>query len=202
MQPTGYRQAIAEYVRANALPPDKFSHQPRLYRLARKLAEDRSFDDDVLYAAAWLHDLGVFIGHRPDDPSALAAWDVLAYAQKKVPQVLRELDFPALKIPSVIDVIRTHQPGGKPSSFEGQLLRDADILEQLGAIGILRTASKVGRDTRFIRFSDALQVLRRNMDELPRQLQLEPARREAAKRVAILRDFLQSAETERDSIAW
>ena len=50
--------------RAQANPPDKFSHQPRLHQLARQLAESQPFDDDVLYAAAWLHDLGVFIGHH------------------------------------------------------------------------------------------------------------------------------------------
>jgi uncharacterized protein len=202
MQRIRYREAIAHYVLANALPPDKFSHQPRLYHLARKLAEGRSFDDDVLYAAAWLHDLGVFIGHRPEDPVALAAWDALAYASQKVPQVLRQVDFPAGKIPAVLEAIRTHLPHGKPATFEGQLLRDADLLEQLGAIGILRTVSKVGRHTRFIRFSDALQVLSRNAAELPRQLQLESARREAQKRMALLRAFLESAEVERDGITW
>jgi uncharacterized protein len=202
MNANGYRQAIADYVRANARPPDKFSHQPRLYQLSRQLAEGRSFDDDVLYAAAWMHDLGVFIGHRPEDPATLAAWDMLAYASRKVPPLLRQLGFPAGKIPSVMEVIGTHQPNGKPASFEGMLMRDADILEQLGAIGILRTVSKVGRDTRFTRFGDALQVLGRNADELPVQLQLASARRVAEKRVAILRAFLESAETERDGADW
>ena len=202
MNATGYRQAIAEYVLASARPPDKFSHQPRLYQLSRKLAEGQPFDDDVLYAAAWMHDLGVFIGHRPENPAALEAWDMLAYANQKVPLLLEQFGFPPGKIPSVMEVIRTHQPNGKPTSFEGKLMRDADILEQLGAIGLLRTVSKVGRDTRFIRFDDALQVLRRNADELPVQLQLASARRVAAGRVAVLRAFLESAETERDGVAW
>ena len=95
MNANGYRQAIADYVRANARPPDKFSHQPRLYQLSRQLAEGRSFDDDVLYAAAWMHDLGVFIGHRPEDPAALAAWDMLVYASQKVPPLLQQFGFPA-----------------------------------------------------------------------------------------------------------
>src|SRR5438128_2537096 len=62
MSEADYRSAIAEYIRVQAKPPDKFSHQPRLYTLACALAEGKPFDDDVLYAAAWLHDLGVFIG--------------------------------------------------------------------------------------------------------------------------------------------
>ena len=39
MTQSAYREAIAEYIRANAKPPDKFSHQPRLYRLAVRLAK-------------------------------------------------------------------------------------------------------------------------------------------------------------------
>jgi uncharacterized protein len=194
----GYRQAIADYIRAHANPPDKFSHQPRLYQLAKRLADGQPFDDDVLYAAAWTHDLGVFIGHRPADPAALEGWDHIAYAVKEVPSLLQGFGFPVKKIPAVIEVIRTHLPSAKPTSFEGVLLRDADILEQLGAISILRTVSKVGRDTRFVRFADALRVLRRNAEQLPAQLQLGSARRLAEPRVRILKAFLDAAQIERD----
>jgi uncharacterized protein len=191
-----YRQAIADYIRLHAKPPDKFSHQPRLYHLAAKMAGDQPFDDDVLYAAAWLHDLGVFIGHRPEDPSALAKWDNVAYAAEQAPALLRQFAFPEEKIASVVQVIRTHLPSTKPTSFEGTLLRDADILEQLGAIGILRTVSKVGRDTRFVRFEDALRVLRRNVEQLPTQLQLPLARELAEQRIGVLLSFLEAAQRE------
>ncbi len=193
-----YRQALIDYIRKQAAPPDKFSHQPRLYRLASLLAEDKPYDDDVLFAAAWLHDLGVFIGHRPEDPAVLVAWDHVAYAADRAPQILESLGFPAQKIPAVSDSIRSHLPSRKQTSFEGTLLRDADILEQLGAIGALRTVSKIGRDTRFVRFADALRLLRQNLDQLPPQLQLPSARRLAEPRVAALKAFLDAAETEAD----
>ena len=192
----GYREAIADYVRSHAKPADKFSHQPRLYQLATLLAENQSFDDDVLHAAAWMHDVGVFIGHRPENSAALAAWDHIAYAVMEVPKLLRQFGFPAEKIPAVIEVIRTHLPSTKPTSFEGTLLRDADILEQLGAIGILRTVSKVGRDTRFVRFADALHVLRRNAEQWPALLELEAARRLAEPRVKSMKAFLEAVEAE------
>ena len=191
-----YRRAIADYIRASANPPDKFSHQPRLYELAKQIAQNRPFDDDVLYAAAWLHDLGVFIGHRPEDPAELAKWDNVAYALKEAPGLLQRFGFPATKIPAVIEVIRTHLPSGKPTSFEGMLLRDADILEQLGAVAILRTVCKIGRDTRFITFEDALRVLQRNAEQLPPQLQLDSARALAAPRLQILNAFLSAAKNE------
>ena len=196
MSQLDFRAAIVEYIRAQAKPPDKFSHQPRLYALARSLGRGERFDDDVLFAAAWFHDLGVFIGHRPEEPLALARWNNVAYAIERAPRLLRDLGFPEEKIPAVLEVIRTHLPSEAPSSFEGTLLRDADILEQLGAVGILRTVSKVGRDTRFIFFEDALKVLRRNADELPARLRLEAARELALPRVKALRDFLEAASAE------
>ena len=198
MHQSGYREAMVDYIRAQAKPPDKFSHQPRLYRLASQLAEGRPYDDDVLYAAAWMHDLGVFVGHRPEAPAALAAWDHIAYAIREVPQILRQFGFPEAKIAAALEAIRTHLPSGKPTSFEGTLLRDADLLEQLGAIGALRMVSKVGRDTRFVRYADAVQVLRRNVEQLPSQLELASARRLAAPRVETLKAFLEAAEAEAD----
>ena len=199
MPDINYRNAIADYIRAEANPPDKFSHQLRLYELAIQLAQSQPFDDDVIYAAAWLHDVGVFIGHRPEDPAALAKWDTVAYALKEAPGLLQRFSFPAEKIPAVIEAIRTHLPSGKPTSFEGVLLRDADILEQLGAVGILRTVCKVGRDSRFITFQDALRVLHRNAEQLPAQLQLDSARALAGPRLQILNAFLSAASNENAS---
>lgn len=196
MPQPSYRQAIVDYIGSQANPPDKFSHQPRLYQLASQLAEGQSYDDDVLFAAAWLHDLGVFIGHRPDEPTALARWDNVAYALERVPGLLQKFGFPADKIPAVVEVIRTHLPSARPTSFEGTLMRDADILEQLGAVGILRTVSKIGRDTRFVTFEDALRALQRNVDQLPTQLQLDSARVRALPRLQVLKVFLSAAANE------
>ncbi len=198
MNQPAYRQAIADYVRSEAKPRDKFSHQPRLYNLATRIADDQPYDDDVLYAAAWLHDLGVFVGHRPEDIAALAKWDHIVYASRKVPKLLEQFGFPAEKIPATIEAIRTHLPSGKPTSFEGTLLRDADILEQLGAIGTLRMVSKVGRDTRYLVLGDPIKTLRRSLETLPALIELPATRILAAPRIEILRAFLEATEAEAD----
>jgi uncharacterized protein len=194
MSGENYRHGIIERIQKEAKPQDKFSHQARLYELARRLAGAEPFDDDVLFGAAWLHDIGVFVGHRPEEPAALAKWDNVAYAVQKAPEVLRACGFPEQKISAVVEVIRTHLPSGQPTAFEGVLLRDADILEQLGAVGILRTVSKVGRDTRFVYFRDALKALQKVSDELPCKLQLESARMLALERIKLLRAFLSAAQ--------
>ena len=194
--PFDYRTALIQFIRTHAQPADKFGHQPRLYQLAVRLAEGKPFDDDVLFAAVWLHDLGVFIGHRPEAPARLAVWDHIAYACEVAPGLLRQCGFPESKIPAVLELFRTHLPSTSPTSFEGTLLRDADILEQLGAVGALRTIAKVGRDTRFVSFADALGVLRRNLEKLPGCLELPAARLLAEPRLKILQDFISAAEIE------
>jgi uncharacterized protein len=191
-----FRSALADYVRIQALPVDKLGHQPRLYALTGLIGQGLFYDDDVVYAAAWLHDLGVFIRHRPENPDELAGWDNVAYAMKLAPSVLHQVGFPAEKVVAVVEAIRTHQPHLAPSSLEGTILRDADILEQLGAIGILRIVAKIGRDTRYPTFTDAANTLHKNLADLPSKLRLENARKLARPRVSLLQAFLQELEQE------
>jgi uncharacterized protein len=191
-----YLRVLRRVILEQARPGDKFGHQPRLHELTEAVGAGLDYDRDVVCAAAWLHDLGVFIGNRPEDPEALKLWDHVAYACTHAPQILREAGFPEHKIPAVLDCIRQHQPKDDPTTLEATILRDADIIEQLGAIGILRTVSKIGRDTRFPRFTDAAAVLLRNLDELPGKIRLEPARRLAEPRIRILADFLAAVAAE------
>lgn len=190
------REAIAAFIRRDAKPIEKFSHQPRLYKLAVQAARGQTYDDDVLFAAAWLHDIGVFVGHRPEDPVALAAWNNVTYAVAKAPALLREFGFPEEKIPAVVAAIEHHQPGGRPTNIEGVILRDADILEQLGAIAVLRTVAKIGRDTRFFTFGDAIGALRQAVETLPRQIALPHARALAEPKIAALEAFLAAVDAE------
>jgi uncharacterized protein len=191
-----YLQVLQRIILEQARPGDKFGHQPRLHALTETIGAGLDYDRDVVCAAAWLHDLGVFVGHRPEDPAALSRWDHVAYACAHAPRILREAGFPEHKIPAVLDCIRQHQPKDEPATLEATILRDADILEQLGAIGILRTVSKVGRDTRFPRFTDAAAALHRSLDELPGKILLESTRRLAGSRIRILSDFLAAVRDE------
>ncbi len=199
MQEASWRTAVINYIRGQALPVNKYGHQPRLYSLTRAVGEGMSYDDDVVFAAVWMHDLGVFIGHRPEDPVALATWDNVAYAIERTPALLTKFGFPAKKIPAVIEAIRTHQPQMDPQSVEGTIVRDADILEQLGAVGILRAVSKIGRDTRFATFSAVVPTLRKALETLPPLLRLESAKALAVPRVEALKEFLAAVDAEAGS---
>jgi uncharacterized protein len=80
--------------------------------------------------------------------------------------------------------------------MEAAVLRDADILEQLGAIGALRALVKVGRDTRYGTYSDMLPVLERALESLPGTLRLARSMELAEDRVKALRAFLAAVRAE------
>lgn len=193
---SGWRQAVVEYLRAEAQPADKFGHQPRLYALACRIGAGLDYDDDILFAAAWMHDLGVFLGHRPSDPEQLKRWDHVPYTIARTRELLAGWGFPPEKLDRVGEAIRTHQPHDDPRTTEAILLRDADMLEQLGAVGALRAFVKVGRDTRYATFSSVVPMLRRALDELPGKLRLESTHQLAVARVAALSAFLDAIESE------
>jgi uncharacterized protein len=196
MTASGWRDAVMAYIREEAQPADKFGHQPRLYALARRIAEGEQCDDDVLFAAAWMHDLGVFLGHRPADPVTLAGWDHVPYTIGRSRELLAGWGFPAEKLEAVGEAIRTHQAKDEAVLMEAIVLRDADILEQLGAIGALRAFVKVGRDTRFRLYSDVVPVLERAVEGLPARLSLTRSRQLAEPRVKTLQMFLSAIRDE------
>ena len=197
MQPAlHYRVLLESFLREAARPVDKYGHQPRLYALTRLCGEGQHYDDEVVFAAAFLHDLGVFVGRRPGDPALLPGWDHVRYAVEQAPDILRNCGFPEEKIPAVLRAIETHQPQDEPESIEALILRDADILEQLGAIGILRAAAKTGRDTRYPTFTPVIAFLRKGLETLPGAIRLPATEALAAPKIALLRAFLEAVSTE------
>jgi uncharacterized protein len=202
MTDRAWRDSVVGYIQAEATPVDKFGHQPRLYALASQLAEGQNCDDDVLFAAAWMHDLGVFLGHRPADPVELARWNHVPYTIARSRELLTEWGFPAAKLEAVAEVIRTHQPKDEATLAEAVVLRDADILEQLGAIGALRAFVKIGRDTRFATYSDVLPILERAVEELPGKLRLSQSRDLAESRTKVLREFLAAIREEAKTLLY
>jgi uncharacterized protein len=200
-QLTPWREALIACIRVEALPPEKFSHQARLYALAAQIAAaGPAVDDDVLFAAAWSHDLGVFVGHRPEDPEQLKQWNSTAYTLTAAGPLLLKCGFPAEKLPAVIECIRTHEAQYEPTTPEGIIMRDADLLEQLGSVAVMRTVAKIAQDTRFITFADAAKSLRRALETVPPHIRLVKTKELAAPRIAALRSFLDALDAESNGL--
>jgi len=202
MKTDKWRDSVVEYIRAEARPLDKFGHQPRLYALATEIGRGVNYDDDILFAAAWMHDLGVFLGHRPEDPAQLSGWDHVPYTIRRSREILSGWGFPKEKLDGVAKAIQHHQSKDEPTTVEGMLLRDADILEQLGAIGVLRATVKVGRDTRYPSFTSILPVLSYAVNHLAHQVRLTSSKEMARSRVEVLRSFLAAIEQEAGNLLY
>ena len=116
-----------------------YSHSQRDYELAAELAREdhATLDDDVLYAAAFLHDIAAF------PPWADPKVDHADAAARIVDTVLRDTDFPAAKLDAVRGAIRTHMYDREPVGPEALYLHDADSLDWLGAIGVARLFATV-----------------------------------------------------------
>jgi HD superfamily phosphodiesterase len=116
------------------------AHCRRLYASMREIvrAEGLTADDDVLFALAWLHDVGTFpqysaLAETPPACAAIAADQLLAAA-----------GFPVSKLRRVSRIIREHSfEGDARDTVEARVLRDADMLEFTGAVGLMRLLSIV-----------------------------------------------------------
>lgn len=104
-----------------------FEHSYRIYHLAREIAEGEQYDDDVLHAACFLHNI---------EPSIENA----GQSAERAAVILTETGFDSGKIRQVTDAIAEYPPAGSPQSIEGKLLHDADLLDNTGAIGVVRLA--------------------------------------------------------------
>ena len=102
-----------------------YEHSYRVYHLTREIGEGLTYDDDVLHAACFLHDVEMSAGH----PRSSA---------DKAQAILHETGFDPDKIPLVTEAILNHMPEGKPGSMEAKLLFDANLLDSIGAVGFAR----------------------------------------------------------------
>ena len=102
-----------------------YEHSYRLYHLAREIGEGMDYDDEVLHAACFLHDIERMVDHPRG-------------SSEKAKVILTETGFPAGRISMVTKAIINHLPGGSPNSVEGKLLHDANLLDSIGAVGFAR----------------------------------------------------------------
>lgn len=112
------------------------AHLDRVWTTAQALAEaEGGADLRVLLGAAYLHDL---VNLPKDSPHRARASTMAAGAAAPI---LRSHGFSNHEVAAAQHAIATHSfsAGLKPKSLEARILRDADRLDALGAIGIART---------------------------------------------------------------
>ena len=115
-------------------PAHGWEHIQRVYRLALYIAECESADSFIVGMAALMHDIGHLsidkTQHHTDLSSSMAS------------ELLTTCNVPADKQEAILHAIAAHSfsLGIEPRTLEAKVVRDADRLDSLGAIGILRWA--------------------------------------------------------------
>jgi uncharacterized protein len=168
------------------------SHSVRDYELAKALADDdhASLDDDVLYAAAYLHDIAAF---APYEKSGV---DHADRAADIVRDLLDGTGFPMTKIDAVRGAIRTHMFDRKPVSPEAVYLHDADALDWLGAIGVARVFALVDPNGGTPDGPAALKMLQDNLKRVPAGIMSRAARARSVVLVRELDEYLRDLARE------
>jgi len=87
----------------------------------------------------------------------------------------------------VLECIGTHHQGSPSRSIEAILLSDADALDFLGVVGVLRDFSRSPRDMR-----KAFQDVQRHRGRLPGQLCLPRSQEMAAGRIRMMDDMMHA----------
>ena len=116
-----------------------WEHINRVYNLALHIAEQEGADRFVVGMAALMHDLGKTAQHCETNSSTHHADLSVTLAT----ELLQTYRVPADKQQAILHAIVAHSfsKGVEPLTLEACAVRDADRLDGLGAIGILRRAA-------------------------------------------------------------
>lgn len=161
------------------------NHTQRLLHLVEMIGEGLEYDREVVWVAAHLHDWGAYT------PWAQAGRDHAQRSGEVAREYLSQRGCEPAWIERVVTCIVTHHQGDPDRPIEAQLLSDADALDFLGVVGILRDFSKQPKALRA-----AYETVQKRKASLPGQLCLQKSRQVAARRLQEMEDFLARFEEE------
>jgi uncharacterized protein len=144
-------------------PAHDFHHIMRVYNNAKLIGRREGTNMDILLPAVLLHDIVVYPkGSAKSSKSSDESADLAE-------NILQGYDYPQDQINQICYCIRAHSYSKRlvPASLEGRILQDADRLDALGAIGIVRTFSVGGSENRtFYNVDDPFCRSDRDLDDM------------------------------------
>ena len=192
-------------------PGHDWNHILRVIALCKNMMKDKGANERVLIPAAFLHDI---ICLPKNDPNSSSSSSLAAL---KSLELLEDCGFSEREIIDISNAIEDHSysRGRTPRSLEGKILQDADRLDALGAIGVLRCASvatnmggafyheedfwaknRPYNDKKFM-----IDHYETKLFKLPQSMNTDWARKEALKRVEFMKLFRSQLVGELDGEA-
>jgi uncharacterized protein len=161
------------------------NHTRRLLHLIARIGKDQHYNAEVIWFAAHLHDWGGY-----------AKWMQVgvdhALRSRQVAEVfLVEKGYAPELLAPTLECIEYHHGGDPGRRMEAILLSDADALDFLGVVGVLRDFSKKPGDLR-----KAYEVVQSRKEKLRQSICLETSKAIAAQRLERMESLLVTFEEE------
>jgi HD superfamily phosphodiesterase len=108
-------------------------HLFRVVKIAQFLAKKTGADVAITTAGAFLHD------------TALPSGNDYKYSQNKkiVKKLLQNFDLSQKELNKIVECVASHEGTIKPKVLEAKIVHDADVLEKMGLLGVIRHAWKM-----------------------------------------------------------
>jgi len=201
-------EKTAKYVKAKLIDEctgHDWHHVERVWKISKRLQKEEGGDKELIELAALLHDLGDYKQYEFNEIKG----SLVLHGMMDV------IDIDDKAQEKILDIVAESQFNGDdtkdPATIEAKIIRDADFLETLGAIGIARIFATGGRLRRVIhdperkprrklkkylyqrhaRESTSINYFYEKALRLPDLLVTKTAKRIAEHRVEYIKDFLE-----------
>ena len=154
-------------------------HILRVWEISESLGVRFNSDMEILIAAVFFHDLGRHYGKEKHGK----------LSSEIAGPILEKINFPHKKRKTVLEAIRFHEyfyPDKSRKSIEAKILSDADRIDSLGVIGIMRHLFKYYANGTSI--PDILEMIDKRWESIV----LEPCREAAHKEYAVIRSYFEA----------
>ena len=165
--------------------PWGINHTRRLLQLIAIIGEGQAYNANALWVAAHLHDWGGY------GPWAQPGVDHALRSRQVAEPFLAERNYTSDEAKVILDCIEFHHANNAAHCLEVQLLSDADALDFLGVVGVLRDFSKNAKDLR-----QAYDISRKRRAKLPGMLCLAKSKELATQRLADMDELFARFEAD------
>ena len=107
-------------------------HLWRVVKIASFLARETDANIDIVEAGAWLHDASLVTGSDYN----------LETVKKFSIKLLHGFNLSENEREIILDCIVSHEDSKAPGSVEAKIVHDADVLDKLGVLGLIRHSVK------------------------------------------------------------
>ena len=159
------------------------NHTRRILKIIEVIGEGLEYNRNAVWLAAHLHDWGAY------SPWKKEGIDHVTRSVEVAKDFLGEGDYSQDFKELVLECIEHHHSGTPDRSIESILLSDADGLDFLGVVGVLRDISKNPRELR-----KGFEAAKRRKEKVPTLLRLEKSKELAAERLRQMVELFSNVE--------